>query len=165
MLDLASLGSHGVARQELRHRSSDGLGTLDVQEMADTFDGAILDLWEPGVDQGPAFDEQLHRLGAEDREDRLEDGGGLLGTERPGADGWEFDAEEGVGVLDRLGSGPNAQALMAGSSMPKRVSTSLTVWAMPPGTCSSMTAWQVSQSSPLTAFRNPATARSWSPAP
>jgi hypothetical protein len=27
----------------------------------------------------------------------------LLGSERPGADGWEFDAEEGVGVLDRLG--------------------------------------------------------------
>jgi hypothetical protein len=45
------------------------------------------------VKQGPAFDEQLHRLGAEDREDRLEDGGCLLGSERPGADGWEFDAK------------------------------------------------------------------------
>jgi hypothetical protein len=55
------------------------------------------------VEQGPALDEQLHRLGAEDREDRLENGGRLLGSERPGADGWEFDAEEGVGVLDRLG--------------------------------------------------------------
>ena len=74
-----------------------------MQEMADPLDGAVLDLREPGVEQGPAFDEQLHRLGPEDREDRLEDGGRLLGTERPGGDGWEFDAEEGVGVLDRLG--------------------------------------------------------------
>jgi len=49
----------------------DGLGALDVQEMADTLDGAVLDLREPGVEQGPAFDEQLHSLGAEDREDRL----------------------------------------------------------------------------------------------
>ena len=32
-----------------------------------------------------------------------EDGGRLLGSERPGGDGWEFDAEEGVGVLDCLG--------------------------------------------------------------
>jgi len=61
-------------------------------------------------------------------------------------------------------SGPNAQAVMAGSSMPKRVSASLTVSAMPPGTCASITAWQVSQSRPLTALRKPATARSWSPA-
>jgi hypothetical protein len=78
-VDLASLGGHRVVRQEFRHRSSDGLGTLDVQEMADTLDGAVLDLREPGVEQGPTFDEQLHRLGAEDREDRLENGGRLLG--------------------------------------------------------------------------------------
>ena len=78
------------------------------------------------MEQGSAFDEQLHRLAAEDREDRLANGRRLVGTERPGADGW--------------------------GSMP-RVSASLTVWAMPPGTCSSITAWQVSQSRPLTALQ------------
>jgi hypothetical protein len=91
------------------------------------------------VEQGPAFHEQLYRLGAEDREDRLVDGGCLLGSERPGADGWEFDAEQGVGVLDRLGDA---------------------TWDV-----LVVTAWQVSQSRPLTALRKPATARSWSPAP
>ena len=37
---------HGVSRQELRHRSSDGLGTLDLQEMTRAFDRAVLDVRE-----------------------------------------------------------------------------------------------------------------------
>jgi hypothetical protein len=44
---------------------------------------------------------------------------------------------------------------MAGSSMPKRVSASLTVSAMPPGTCWSMTTWQVSQSGAQEAGHGP----------
>jgi hypothetical protein len=35
-----------VARQELGHRSCDRLGALDVQEMSDAVDGAILDVRE-----------------------------------------------------------------------------------------------------------------------
>jgi hypothetical protein len=38
------VGSHGVLRQEPRHPSSDGLGTLDVQEMAHPVDRALLDV-------------------------------------------------------------------------------------------------------------------------
>ena len=53
-MGLASGAGHRVPGQELGHRLSDGLGTLDVQEMADTLDGAVLDLREPRVEQGPA---------------------------------------------------------------------------------------------------------------
>jgi hypothetical protein len=37
---------HRVSPEELRHCSSDGLGTLDVQEMADAADRALLDVRE-----------------------------------------------------------------------------------------------------------------------
>lgn len=46
MLDPASVAGHGVAPQELGHPSCDGLGTLDVQEMADAIDRAVLDVRE-----------------------------------------------------------------------------------------------------------------------
>src|SRR5215216_4292044 len=60
LFGLASGAGHRIPGQELRHRLGDRLGTLDVQEMPDTLDGAVLDLREPGVEQGPAVDEQLH---------------------------------------------------------------------------------------------------------
>jgi hypothetical protein len=42
----ASVAGHGVAPQELGHPSCDGFGTLDVQEMADAIDRAVLDVRE-----------------------------------------------------------------------------------------------------------------------
>ena len=42
----ASVAGHGVVPQELGHSSCDGLGTLDVQEMADAIDRAVLDVRE-----------------------------------------------------------------------------------------------------------------------
>ena len=42
----ASVAGHGVAPQELGHPSCDGFGTLDVQEMADAIDRAVLDMRE-----------------------------------------------------------------------------------------------------------------------
>ncbi len=41
-----SVAGHGVVPQELGHRSCDGLGTLDVEEMADAIDRALLDVRE-----------------------------------------------------------------------------------------------------------------------
>ncbi len=46
--------------------------------------------------------EQRQGVGAEHGQHRAADGGCLLGTERPLGDGGQLDAEEGVGVLDRL---------------------------------------------------------------
>ena len=46
VLDPASVAGHGVAPQELGHPSCDGFGTLDVQEMADAIDRAVLDVRE-----------------------------------------------------------------------------------------------------------------------
>ncbi len=40
-----------VSRQELRNRSSDRLGTLDLQEMADPVDRAFLDVRERGAEE------------------------------------------------------------------------------------------------------------------
>ena len=40
------VAGHGVSRQEPRHPSSDGLGPLDLQEMADPLDCELLDLRE-----------------------------------------------------------------------------------------------------------------------
>jgi hypothetical protein len=41
--------------QELRDRSGDGLGSLDVQEMADPFDWAVLYAWERGREERGAI--------------------------------------------------------------------------------------------------------------
>ena len=40
-----------VSSQELRHRLSDGLGALDLQEMADPVDCALLDVRERGAEE------------------------------------------------------------------------------------------------------------------
>jgi hypothetical protein len=40
------VGGERVSLQELRHASSDGLGTLDLQEMAHAVDRELLDLWD-----------------------------------------------------------------------------------------------------------------------
>jgi hypothetical protein len=42
----ASVADHGVARQELGHPSCDEFGALDVQEMSDALDRALLDVRE-----------------------------------------------------------------------------------------------------------------------
>jgi len=37
--------------EELRDRSSDGLGTLDLEQMTDAFDRAVLDVRERGAEE------------------------------------------------------------------------------------------------------------------
>ena len=45
------VGGDRVSRQELRHRLSDRLGTLDLQEMTDPVDRAFLDVGERGAQE------------------------------------------------------------------------------------------------------------------
>jgi hypothetical protein len=45
------IAGHGVSREELSQLSSDGLRTLDVQEMAHAVDRALLDVRERAAEE------------------------------------------------------------------------------------------------------------------
>ena len=77
------------------------------------------------------------RVAPEDRQHRALDGGGLLGPERPLGEAGQLDAEERVDVLEACSTAP--------------------------GMRSSSSRWHATQSSPLTALRNIASASSCSP--
>ena len=108
-----------------RHRSSDGLGTLDLQEMTHPFDRAFLDVREGRAEEVGDLDPE--RAGVAPRTDR---------TGR-----W----------IAAACSASNVQTSSEGSSTPKKVSASLTDCATTPGIRSSSSARHASHSSPLAA--------------
>ena len=119
------VGGDGVSRQKLRNRLSDGLGTLDLQEMAHPVDRALLDVRERGAEERGDLHPQ--RLGLAPITDRT----GLR--------------------MAAACSGPNVHSVRAGSSTPKKVSASLIDCVTTPGIRSSSNARHVSQSRPLAA--------------
>jgi hypothetical protein len=60
-----SVGSDGVAIEELGDPARDGFRALDLQEVTDALHGQVLDLREPRAQQGRAIDEQPLALGAQ----------------------------------------------------------------------------------------------------
>src|SRR5215207_3789245 len=91
----ARLADHGVARQERRDSTSDGLGTLDLQEMARSVDRELLDVRERGAEELGDLDPERPGLRAHHRQHRYAKGGRPLGPERPLSDGGQLDSEEG----------------------------------------------------------------------
>jgi hypothetical protein len=121
-----------VALREIRDRLGDGLGTLDLQEMAHPADRALLDVREPGADELSDLDPQ--RLVSAPI------------TDRPGL------------RMAAACSGPNVHSVTAGSSTPKKVSASVIDGATTPEIRSSSNARHASQSRPLAAVTNMANA-------
>ncbi|MBK8461113.1 MAG: hypothetical protein IPL43_13870 [Micropruina sp.] len=91
-----------VACQELGHRLRDGFGFLDVQQVADAVDGALLAVGQVDAQELGDLDPQLPGLAAQDRQHRLADGCRVFGGERPLDQRGQLHTEEGVGVLGGL---------------------------------------------------------------
>ena len=108
-------GRHGVSPEELGNPSSDGLGALNVQEMPDAIDHAVLDVRHRGAEEGGDLYPQRLGLAPQHGENGLMDGGCLPRVERPLGHRGELDAEEGVGVPDRLRRDAGDRAPRAGS--------------------------------------------------
>lgn len=101
MLDPALFASHGVAPQEFGHRLCDGFGTLDVQEMADAIDRAVLDVRECRAQEVGDLHPQWLGVIAEHGQHGAVGGGCLFGAEPSLGQGRQLDAEERVGGVVR----------------------------------------------------------------
>ncbi len=103
----------GVASEEARDRLGDGLGTFNVQKVADALDRALVDIRERRAQERSDLDPQGLRATPEHRQDGALNGGGLLGAEAPLPESGQLDAEESVSVLDRLLEGAGQQGFHA----------------------------------------------------
>ena len=94
-----------MASEEVCDCLGDGLGTLDVQQVPDPVDGSLLDVGDRVAEELGDVDPQRRGVAAKHGQHRLANGRRVLGAEGPLGERGQLDAEDRVGILDRLGNG------------------------------------------------------------